>query len=164
MRTTMTTTTHTQFESFATNVSPRSVGEETVIDFDVAANEGYEIQSCAMVNDDGEVVEAAIRFGRIEERPEIGVNTSILENAWTNMVSAATGFDRLEPTALEADMSDFDHVVPHLRVERENVETYDCETLTVETFADAVEQLADLVSDVLRADAETMDAEIDGWL
>lgn len=145
----------------ADNVDETKVAGETVIDFDIVANEDYEIQSAVMVDDDNRVVEAAVRFGRVEEKTDIGVNHSILNNAWINMVKETTGFDRLEPTALEADMSDFEHIVPHLRVERENVETYDCETLTLSEFVSAVAELSALVERVFRGDT---DNEIDEWL
>ncbi len=145
----------------ADNVAERDVNGETVIDFDIAANEDYEIQSAVMVNDENEVVEAAVRFGRVEEKPEIGVGVPILNSAWVSMVQETTGFDTLEPTALEADMSDFEHVVPHLRIERENVETYDRETLTLCEFVSAVAELSALVERVFRGDT---DNEIDEWL
>ena len=145
----------------ATNVDETNVGGETVIDFDIAANEDYEVQSCVMVNDENEVVEAAVRFGRVEEQPEIGVGVPILNTAWISMVQETTGLDKLGPTALEADMSDFDHIVPHLRVERENVETYDCETLDLCEFVSSVAELSALVERVFRGDT---DNEIDEWL
>ena len=145
----------------ATNVDISEIDGEEVIDFDIDANEDYEIQSCVMVNDDNEVVEAAVRFGRIEEQPEIGVGKPILNSAWISMVQEATGFDTLEPTALEADLSDFTHIVPHLRVERENVETYDCDTLTLSEFVGAVVELSALVEKVFRGDT---DAHIDDYL
>ena len=145
----------------ATNVDITEIDGEEVIDFDIDANDDYEIQSCVMVNDDNEVVEAAVRFGRIEEQPEIGVGKPILYSAWISMVQEATGFDTLEPTALEADLSDFTHIVPHLRVERENVETYDCDTLTLSEFVGAVVELSALVEKVFRGDTE---AHIDDYL
>lgn len=145
----------------ATNVDITEIDGEEVIDFDIDANDDYEIQSCVMVNDDNEVVEAAVRFGRIEEQPEIGVGKPILYSAWISMVQEATGFDTLEPTALEADLSDFTHIVPHLRVERENVETYDCDTLTLSEFVGAVVELSALVEKVFRGDT---DAHIDDYL
>lgn len=161
----MSTTTHTAFDSFATNVSPTEVGGETVIDFDIDANSEYEIQSCAMV-EDGEVVEAAVRFGRVETNEEIGVGTPILHNAWTAMVADTLGPspDAGGDTEYEADLSDFEHTVPHLRVRRENIEEHGLDAMTVAEFADAIETLADLVESVLRADARTMDATIDEWL
>lgn len=145
----------------ATNVDETNIDGETVIDFDIAANEDYEVQSCVMVNDENEVVEAAVRFGRVEEKSDIGVGVPILNSAWVSMVQKTTGFDTLGPTALEADMSDFDHVVPHLRIERENVEKYDCETLSLCEFVTAVAELSALVERVFRGDT---DAEIDEWL
>lgn len=145
----------------ATNVDITEIDGEEIIDFDIDANEDYEIQSCVMVNDDNEVVEAAVRFGRIEEQPEIGVGKPILNSAWISMVQETTGFDTLEPTALEADLSDFTHIVPHLRVERENVETYDCDTLTLSEFVAAVVELSALVEKVFRGDT---DAHIDDYL
>ena len=145
----------------ATNVDITEIDGEEVIDFDIDANEDYEIQSCVMVNDDNEVVEAAVRFGRIKEQPEIGVGKPILNSAWISMVQEATGFDTLEPTALEADLSDFTHIVPHLRVERKNVETYDCDTLTLSEFVGAVVELSALVEKVFRGDT---DAHIDDYL
>jgi len=66
--------------------------------------------------------------------------------------------------AIEADMSDFQHTVPHLRVNRENVEEFGCETLSLDAFADLVATLAEFVSGVLRADDATIDAEIDNYL
>jgi len=150
-----------ELKNAATNVDITDVGGEQVIDFDIDANEDYEIQSCVMVNDDNEVVEAAVRFGRIEEQPDIGVGKPILHSAWISMVQDATGIDRLGPTALEADLSDFSHIVPHLRIERENVETYDCETLTLSEFVEAVVELSALIERVFRGDT---DNEIDEWL
>lgn len=145
----------------ASNVDITELDGEQVIDFDIDANDDYEIQSSVMVNDDNDVVEAAVRFGHIEEQPEIGVGAPILESAWVNMVSDVVGFDTLAPTALEADLSDFDHVVPHLRVARENVETYDCETLTLSAFVSSVVELSALVERVFRGDT---DAHIDEYL
>lgn len=148
-------------DNIATNVDITEVGGQQVIDFDIAANTDYEIQSCIMVNDDNDVVEAAVRFGRVEEQPEIGVGKPILYRAWISMVKEATGFDDLEQTALEADLSDFKHLVPHLRVERENVEMYDLDTLSIGEFAEAVADLGRLVEDVFRGDT---DAHIDDYL
>jgi len=145
----------------ADNVDETEVGGEQVIDFDIAANSDYEIQSCVMVNDENEVIEAAVRFGRVEEQPDIGVGVPILESAWLAMVKEMTGFDTLEPTAIEADMSDFEHVVPHLRIKRENVENFGCETLTLSEFVSAVAELSALVERVFRGDT---DNEIDEWL
>jgi len=160
----MSATTHTTLESVATNIDVTEVGGEEIVDFDIVANSDYEIQSCVMVDENDRVVEAVVRFGRVEERPDLGIGTRILADAFRTAAQEATGYDRLDPTAIEADMSDFDHIVPHLRVERENVETYDCETLTIDAFADAVAELAAFVGDVLRADDETIDAEIDAYL
>lgn len=145
----------------AANVDITDVNGEQVIDFDIDANEDYEIQSCVMVNDDNEVVEAVVRFGRIEEQPDIGVGKPVLHSAWMSMVQDATGFDVLDPTALEADLSDFKHIVPHLRVERENVEKYDCDTLTLSEFVSVVVELSALVERVFRGDT---DNEIDEYL
>lgn len=145
----------------ATNVDETEVGDETVIDFDIDANEDYEIQSCVMVNDDNEVVEAAVRFGRVEEKPDIGVGVPILNSAWVSMVQEATGFDQLGTTALEADMSDFEHIVPHFRIERENVEEHDCETLGLCEFVSSIVELSANVERVFRGDT---DSEIDEWL
>lgn len=163
----MSATHHTTFDSFATAVSPRDVGEETVIDFDIAANTDYEIQSCAMLNDDGEVVEAVVRFGNVEEVEEIGVGRPILASAWGNMVRDVIGEtpDNGGSVEYEADLSDFaNHAVPHLRVRRENIEEYGFDAMSVQEFADAINTLSELVQDVLRADADTMDATIDEWL
>lgn len=151
-------------EQVATNVDVTTVGNEEVIDFDVPANDDYEIQSCVMVNDDDDVVEAAVRFGRVEERPDLAIGVGILESAWLSAVQDATGIDALGESALEADMSDFQHTVPHLRVVREDVEAFGCETLTIEEFAVAVAELAAFTGDVLRADDDTIDAEIDAYL
>lgn len=154
----MSATSHTEFESFATNVSPREVGTETVIDFDIDANNDYEIQSCAMV-EGGEVVEAAVRFGRVETNDDIGVGKPILYSAWQAMAD-----DTLGDVEYEADLSDFEHIVPHLRVRRENIEEYGATAMSVAEFVAAVKTLAGLVETVLRADTETMDAAIDEWL
>lgn len=154
----------TTLNTVTTNVDVTDVGGEQVIDFDIAANTDYEIQSCVMVDDEENVIEAAVRFGRVEERPDLGIGKPILHSAWNTMVREATGFDSLEPTALEADLSDFTYLVPHLRVERENVETYGCATLTLEEFVAAVEQLAELVETVLRGDDATIDNQIDAYL
>ncbi|MDS0280027.1 hypothetical protein NDI85_19770 [Halomicroarcula sp. S1AR25-4] len=154
----------TALNSVATNVDTTEVGSEQIIDFDVEANDDYEIQSCVMVDENDRVVEAAVRFGRVETRPDLAIGESILHTAWVNMVAEMAGFDALDRTALEADLSDFEHTVPHLRIVRENVEEFDCETLTADEFAAVVDELATLVSEVLRADDETIDAEIDQWL
>lgn len=148
----------------ATNVDITDVGGEQIVDFDIEANTDYEIQSCVMVDEDDNVVEAAVRFGRVEERPELGIGKPILYSAWTSMVQDATGFDVLEPTALEADMSDFSHIVPHLRIERENVEVYGCDTLTIDEFTSTVSELAELVEGVFRADDRTINRKIDDYL
>lgn len=149
----------TQLSTVATNVDTTTHDGERVIDFDIAANTDYEIQSCVMVDEDGRVVEAAVRFGRVEERPELGIGKPILATAWANMVDGAT-----DAPAIEGDLSDFTHVVPHLRVERANVEQYGVETVTLDEFASVVAELADLVADVLRGDDSTIDAEIDAYL
>lgn len=143
----------------ATNIDTRSVEDTTVVDFDIDANSDYEIQSCAVVRD-GEVIEAAVRFGRVEPREDLGLGSSLLASAWAGMVNDAIG--RVE--AVEADLSHFQHTVPHLRIERENVEEYGLETLSEDEFAAAVEELAALVESVLRGDDETLDAEIDQYL
>lgn len=143
----------------ATNVDVRDVEDTTVVDFDIDANSDYEIQSCAVVRD-GAVIEAAVRFGRVEAREDLGLGPSLLASAWHGMVEDVLG--RVE--AVEADLSDFGHTVPHLRIERENVEEYGLETLTEEEFAAAVAELADLVETVLRGDDATLDREIDQYL
>ena len=145
----------------ATNVDEFELNGDQAIDFDIAANEDYEVQSRVIVDDDNNVIEAAVRFGRIEEQPEIGVGKPIMASAWTSMVQEANGFDQVEPTTLEADLSDFSHIVPHLRVKRENVETYDCETLTLSEFVGAVAELGTLVERVFRGDT---DRHIDDYL
>ncbi|MCF2165428.1 hypothetical protein [Halobacterium salinarum] len=151
----------TQLQTAATNLDTRSVDNETVIDFDIDANTDYEIQSSVVVDEDNNVVEAAVRFGRIEERPDLGLGKPLLASAWTTAVRNATATDS---PAIEGDLSDFTHIVPHLRVHRENVEDYDCETLTLDEFASAVEDLATFTSDVLRGDDDTIDQEIDAYL
>lgn len=150
----------TTLQTAATNVDITEVGGERVIDFDIAANTDYEIQSCVMADEDGRVVEAAVRFGRVEERPELCIDEPILSSAWNEMVAQELG----NLDAIEADLSDFGHNVPHLRVCREDVEEYGCETVDVETFVGAVETLAELVETVLRGDDRTIDAEIDAYL
>lgn len=157
--------THTAFDSFATNVAPCEVGGETVIDFDIDCNSDYEIQSGVVVKD-GQVVEGAVRFGRVEEREEINVDHGIIYDAWINMVRDTIGEtpESGGNVEYEANLSDFQHEVPHLNVRRENVEEYGFDAMTVEEFADVVETLAELVENVLRADNETMDATIDEWL
>jgi hypothetical protein len=154
----------TQLTQVATSVDEFELNGDRAIDFDIAANTDYEIQSRVIVDDDDQVVEAAVRFGRIEERPDLGIGTPILARAWTAMVQEATGYDRLDPTAIVADLSDFGHTVPHLRVERENVETYGLDTLSLDAFAAAVTELATLAEDVLRGDDRTIDTQIDDYL
>jgi hypothetical protein len=154
----------TQLTQVATNVDEFEVNGDRAIDFDIAANDDYEIQSCVIVDDDNQVVEAAVRFGRIEERPGLGIGKSILARAWLHMVQEATGYDRLDQTAIVADLSDFTHTVPHLRVERENVEAYGLDTLSLDAFAAAVNELATLAEDVLRGDDRTIDNHIDDYL
>lgn len=155
--------TSTAFESFATNVSPRDVGEETIVDFDIAANTDYEIQSCVMVNDDNEVVEAVVRFGKVTIDDDDTIGRPLVNSAWTSMAEDVIGTspDHGGSTEYEADLSDFDHLVPHLRVRRPNVEECGMDTMTVEQFADAVDALAELVVDVLQADNPN---KIDEWL
>ena len=109
----------TKLSTVASNLDISEHGDERVIDFDIAANTDYEIQSCVIVDEDDRVIEAVVRFGRVEERPELGIDKSILYPAWANMVSDATNVE-----AVEGDLSDFSHIVPHLRVCRENVEKY----------------------------------------
>jgi len=151
------------FHSFATNVSPRDVGAETVIDFDVAANTDYEIQSCVMVNDDNEVVEATVRFGKVTIDTDETIGHSLVDGAWSRMAEDVIGRSPEDggSTEYEADLSDFDHLVPHLRVRRENIEEYGLDPMTAEEFADAVDALAELVADVLQADNP---GKIDAWL
>jgi len=160
----MSATATTQLAQVATNVDVTEVSGEEIVDFDIDANNDYEIQSCVMVDEDGQVVEAAVRFGRVEERDHLGIGVPILETAWVTAVVEATGVDDLGRSALEADMSDFGHNVPHLRVERESVETYDSETLSIDEFAAALDTLAEFVEGVLRGDDTTIDAEIDDYL
>ena len=154
----------TQLSTVAADLDISEHDSERVIDFDIAANTDYEIQSCVMVDEDDRVIEAAVRFGRVEERPELGIGKPILARAWTAMVQEATGFDLLGPTAIEADISDFSHIVPHLRVQRENVEEYGLETLSLDAFASVVAELAELVENTLRGDDRTIDSEIDAYL
>jgi hypothetical protein len=149
----------THLNTVAANVDISEHDGERVIDFDIAANTDYEIQSCVMVDEDDRVVEAAVRFGRVDERPDLGIGTPILGRAWDSMVAEATDAD-----AVEGDLSDFSHTVPHLRVRRENVEEYDIKTLSLDAFASVVAELADLVGHVLRGDDSTIDSEIDAYL
>ena len=133
---------------------------DRAIDFDLGSND-HRIKSRVIVDDDNKVVEAAVRFGKVEEKPDIGVGRPIIENAWINMVKEATGISSLQDSALEADLSDFDYLVPHLRVGRENVEEYDCETLTLSEFVEAVVKLSTLVERVFRGDTDRL---IDDYL
>lgn len=149
----------TQLNTVAANLDISEHDGERVIDFDIAANTDYEIQSCVMVDENDRVVEAAVRFGRVEERPELGIGKGILVSAWANMVSETT-----DAEAVEGDLSDFSHIVPHLRVQRENVEEYGLETLSLDEFASVVAELADLTENVLRGDDSTIDNEIDAYL
>jgi hypothetical protein len=149
----------TQLNTVAADLDISEHDGERVIDFDIAANTDYEIQSCVMVDEDNRVVEAAVRFGRVEERDHLGIGKPILASAWSNMVSKVAGAE-----AVEGDLSDFSHIVPHLRVQRENVEEYDCETLSLDSFASVVTELADLTEAVLRGDDRTIDNEIDAYL
>jgi hypothetical protein len=75
------------------------------------------------------------------------------------MVSEATNVE-----AVEGDLSDFSHIVPHLRVRRESVEKYGLETLSLDAFVTVVAELADLVEDILRGDDKTIDSQIDAYL
>jgi len=149
----------TQLNTVAANLDISEHDGERVIDFDIAANTDYEIQSCVMVDENDRVVEAAVRFGRVEERPELGIGKPILASAWANMVSETT-----DAEAVEGDLSDFSHIVPHLRVHRENVEEYGLETLSLDEFASVVAELADLTENVLRGDDSTIENEIDAYL
>lgn len=138
----------------------RETNGETVIDFDIAANTDYEVQSCVIVDDQDRVVEAAVRFGRIEERDHLGIGRSILSTAWGTMVSDATNGSEV----VKSDLSDFSHIVPHLRIERMNIEESGRTPLTLEQFADVVNELATLVGTVLRGDDKTIDQKIDSYL
>jgi hypothetical protein len=149
----------TQLNTVAADLDISEHAGERVIDFDIAANTDYEIQSCVMVDENDRVVEAAVRFGRVEGRPELGIGKPILASAWANMVSEAAGAE-----AVDGDLSDFSHIVPHLRVHRENVEEYGLETLSLDEFASVVAELADLTETVLRGDESTIDSEIDAYL
>ena len=149
----------TQLNTVAATLDISEHDGERVIDFDIDANTDYEIQSCVMVDKNDRVVEAAVRFGRVEERPELGIGKPILASAWANMVADATDAD-----AVEGDLSDFGHIVPHLRVRRENVEAYGVETLSLDAFASVVAELAELTETVLRGDDSTIDSEIDAYL
>jgi len=141
----------------ATNVDEREVDGETVIDFDINANKDYRIQSSVIVDDNNDVIEAAVRFGRIEKKPEIGVGKPILYSAWSAMVRDTLG----DVGAVEADLSDFQELVPHLRVDRERIEEYDRETVTLDEFVAGVVRLSTLVERVFRGDT---DNKIDEWL
>ena len=149
----------TKLSTIALNLDICELGDERVIDFDIDANTDYEIQSCVIVDEDDRVIEAVVRFGRVEERPDLCIDKSILYPAWVNMVSEAT-----EVEAVEADLSDFSHIVPHLRVRRESVEKYGLETLSLDAFATVVAELADLTEDILRGDDKTIDSQIDAYL
>jgi len=149
------------FESFATQVDEQEVDGERVIDFDIDANTGYEIQSAAVVDKDDRVKEAAVRFGRVEEHEDIGVGRSIIGRAFQNKVGE-TPVGEKEPVV--ADMSDFGHNVPHLRVERENIEEFGMEAPTLDEFAESVEETAEFTNNILRGDKETIDREIDNFL
>lgn len=150
----------TRIESIATDVHARHHDGGRIIDFDVDANNDYEVQSCVVTDENGRVVEAAVRFGRVEERPELYIKRAILQNAWQGMVSIAAG----DVEAVEADLSDFGCLVPHLRVNCESVEEYDAETVTIDEFASIVAELAELTETVLRGDDDTIDREIDTYL
>jgi hypothetical protein len=149
----------TKLSTVASNLDICELGDERVIDFDIAANTDYEVQSCVIVDEDDRVVEAVVRFGRVEERPELFIDKSVLYPAWVNMVSAATNVE-----AVEGDLSDFSHIVPHLRVRREGVEKYGLETLSLDAFVNVVAELADLTEDILRGDDKTIDSQIDAYL
>ena len=149
----------TQLNTVAANLDISEHDGERVIDFDIAANTDYEVQSCVMVDENDRVVEAAVRFGRVEERDHLGIGKPILASAWSNMVSEVTSVE-----AVEGDLSDFSHIVPHLRVQRENVEEHGLETLSLGAFASVVAELAGLTETVLRGDDRTIDNEIDAYL
>lgn len=155
-----------QLTDVARNVDEQELNGDTVIDFDIAANSDYEIQCGVVVNDNDEVVEAAVRFGRVEEHPEIGVGHSIIYDAWINMVKDATaGLSYRDDSAVEADLSDFQHIVPHLKVgPREDIEEFGLDTLTLDELVTAVVKLSALVERVFRGDVRTIDREIDDWL
>jgi hypothetical protein len=74
------------------------------------------------------------------------------------------GFRATNLEAVEGDLSDFSHIVPHLRVRRENVEKYGLETLSLDAFVTVVAELADLTEDILRGDDKTIDSQIDDYL
>lgn len=147
-----------------TEVVECGIDGERVIDFDLDANVDYEIGSSVVVDGDNRVVEAVVRFGRVEDRPELGIGGSIVGNAFQTAAREATGFDSFEGAALEAGTGHFRQTVPHLRVLPESIDDYGAATLTLDEFAAAVDELAAFVDDVLRGDAETVDAEIDEYL
>ncbi|GGL55282.1 hypothetical protein [Halocalculus aciditolerans] len=149
----------TQLQTVATNIDEQALGDERIIDFDIDANTDYEIQSCVMVDNDDRVVEAAVRFGKVEEREDLGIGKSLIGRAWTFMVEEQTTLD-----VVEADLSDFSAIVPHLRVNRDNVEEYGLETLTLDEFADIVAALADLVENVLRGHGRSVNPRFDDYL
>jgi hypothetical protein len=68
----------TKLSTVASNLDICELGDERVIDFDIAANTDYEIQSCVIVDEDDRVIEAVVRFGRVEERPELGIDKNPL--------------------------------------------------------------------------------------
>lgn len=160
------TTNTTQLNALGDNVDITTINGEEIIDFDIAANSNYEIQSCVMVDENDNVVEAAVRFGRIETHDDMGIGKPILHSAWTAMTANVIGphIDNGGSIEYEADLSDFKHIVPHLRVRRENVEEFGFDTMSLAEFVSNVAELAELVETVFRADKATIDREIDHWL
>jgi hypothetical protein len=151
------------FESIAERTDEQQVGGERIIDFDVEANTDYEIQSSVVVDEETDTVkEASVRLGKVEERPDLNIDRGILFDAFSNKVRDTPAGD---VETVEADMSDFQHNVPHIRVgPRENIEEFGMEAPTTEEFAQTVEEAADFTEDVLRADDKTIDNEIDDFL
>lgn len=141
-------TLETKLSEFARNVDVTEVGGDKIVDFDIDANENYEIQSGAVV-EDGRVTEASVRFGRAPTYEDIHVDSGVLHTAWANMVN------NVSPVGdYEADLSHFGHDVPHFRVEDMDV----CE------FVRVVRELHTLVSAVFQSGVDAMDERIEEYL
>jgi len=149
------------FEDIADTVDERDIGGERVIDFDIDTNSDYEIQSSVALDDQDRVKEAAVRFGMVEERPDLNIDRGLLERAFSTKVRETAGGSK---ESVESDFSHFKRNVPHIRVERENVEEFGLEPPTADEFAETVQESAEFTEEILRGDDETIDNEIDRFL
>lgn len=148
-----------KLEDVATITHETEHDGDTITDFEIGANSGYDID-CSIRTRDGSVVGGAVRFGEVPERPDAGIDAQLLNTAWIHMVEDAIDAD---DAVLEADMSDWSTPVPHLRIVSENIDEFGFDPIPIDEFVAGVITLSGQVERVFRCDQRHV-SRIDEWL